>query len=61
MMCRICSGFINFKQSNKGVTYKGTPICAECVLAITVICIDQNMGWIKRHIKEEIKLDNYSE
>ena len=60
MRCVICGLAFAFDKG-KGVSYRNKPICDECLMNLMMVCLDKYKEGIKRYLKQEVKLEHYSE
>jgi hypothetical protein len=48
-------------DKGKGINFRNKPICDECLLNLTIVFLDKYKEGIKRYLKQEIKLEHYSD
>lgn len=60
MRCVIC-GMIFAFEKGKGISYRNKPICDECLLNLMMVCLDKHKDGVKRYLKQEVKLEHYSD
>ena len=60
MYCAICSLQFDF-ANKKGVSYRNKPICAECLLNLTIIFLDMHRDGLKRYLGKEVKLQYFEQ
>ncbi|MEM2855855.1 MAG: hypothetical protein QW416_01965 [Candidatus Nitrosocaldaceae archaeon] len=59
MRCVLCNSQFDF-GNDRGVNYRGKPICDECIMNMMFICLDKNKERIKRYLKQEMQLQFFS-
>lgn len=60
MFCTVCNNKFAFEKGD-GISYRNKPICDKCLLELILVGVDKFKEPIKRRIKQEIRLSEYSE
>jgi len=59
MRCIICEKYFDFGKGN-GINYRNKPICDGCLFSLAMIFLDKYKESVKRHLKQELRLEYYN-